>query len=378
MTLPFIPVRPLIAALLAATLLPAGAVHAEERPAVLRETKVPALTAARSPGAQSADSMDRLREKLAERLGAAPAPASRSPYVVRVLNKAPGAATAKATTPREAPGHAAAAAVAGTGPAAQPAAAAGQISAALLAAPHRAGKAAAAPLPHGAAAAGHAHWSYQGDAGPQAWGSMQAEFGQCSTGQRQSPIDIRGGIQVELEPIQFDYRASGFSVIDNGHTVQVNLQPGNAVTVLGRRYELLQFHFHRPSEERINGRQFDMVAHLVHKDPDGKLAVVAVLLERGSGQPLVQAVWNALPLEKGEEQPAPGAIDLKQLLPQDRRYYTYMGSLTTPPCSEGVLWMVMKQPVQLSSEQIGIFARLYPMNARPIQQVAGRLIKESQ
>jgi carbonic anhydrase len=206
---------------------------------------------------------------------------------------------------------------------------------------------------------------------------MKAEFNKCSTGTRQSPIDIREGIAVDLEPVQFDYRSTGFAVIDNGHTVQVNVAPGNAIQVLGRRYDLVQFHFHRPSEERINGRQFDMVAHLVHKDPDGRLAVVAVLLDRGSAQPIVQTIWNNLPLEKGEEQPARVAIDLNHLLPQDRRYYTYMGSLTTPPCSEGVLWMVMQQPVPVSPEQIEIFARLYPMNARPVQAAAGRLIKQS-
>jgi carbonic anhydrase len=146
---------------------------------------------------------------------------------------------------------------------------------------------------------------------------------------------------------------------------------------MGRRYELLQFHFHRPSEERIDGRQFDMVAHLVHKDVEGRLAVVAVLLDRGSAQPIVQAVWNNLPLEKGDEVPARGSLDLNALLPPERSYFTYMGSLTTPPCSEGVLWMVMKQPVPISPEQIAIFSRLYPMNARPIQSASGRLIKES-
>jgi carbonic anhydrase len=206
---------------------------------------------------------------------------------------------------------------------------------------------------------------------------MKPEFAKCSTGARQSPIDIRDGIKVNLDPVQFDYKPSGFRVIDNGHTVQVNVGQGNSIEVMGRRYELVQFHFHRPSEERIDGRQFDMVAHLVHKDIDGRLAVVAVLLDRGSAQPLVQTIWNNLPLEKGEEVAARSTIDLNDLLPAERNYFTYMGSLTTPPCSEGVLWMVMKQPVQLSAEQIGIFARLYPMNARPIQSVAGRLIKES-
>jgi len=147
--------------------------------------------------------------------------------------------------------------------------------------------------------------------------------------------------------------------------------------VMGRRFELVQFHFHRPAEERVDGRAFDMVVHLVHKEAAGRLAVVAVLLERGVAHPAVQAIWNNLPLEKGEELRADDPLDPSDLLPADRRYFTYMGSLTTPPCSEGVLWMVMKQPVQLSPEQDAVFAHLYPMNARPIQQASGRLIKSS-
>jgi carbonic anhydrase len=235
----------------------------------------------------------------------------------------------------------------------------------------------AAPPAAAHAGASPAHWAYEGRGGPQAWGRLKPEFGQCASGKRQSPIDIRDGVALDLDPLVFDYKPSSFGVIDNGHTVQVNLAPGNAIEVMGRRYELLQFHFHRPSEERINGRQFEMNAHLVHKDASGRLAVVAVLLERGAAQPLLQTVWNNLPLEKHEEAAARTQIDLNQLLPTDRRYYTYMGSLTTPPCSEGVLWMVMQQPVPVSAQQIDIFSRLYPMNARPIQQAAGRLIKQS-
>jgi carbonic anhydrase len=221
------------------------------------------------------------------------------------------------------------------------------------------------------------HWAYGGDVGPQAWGGLQPGFSLCANGRRQSPIDIRDGFAVDLEPPVFEYRASGFRVIDNGHTVQVNVDPGNTLLVRGRRYELQQFHFHRPSEERIEGRAFDMSAHLVHRSAEGQLAVVAVLLERGSALPLVQTVWNHLPLERHEEFAAPVPIDLTHLLPDDRRYYTYMGSLTTPPCSEGVLWVVMRQPVTLSPEQLAIFSRLYPMNARPLQSAAGRIIKQS-
>jgi carbonic anhydrase len=240
------------------------------------------------------------------------------------------------------------------------------------------GAAAGTAANHASAHAEGAHWGYGGEGGPEKWGSLKSDNRLCSFGQRQSPIDIRDGIKVELEPIQFDYRATQFRVIDNGHTVQVNLEPGNSIVIGSRRYDLLQFHFHRPSEERINSRQFDMVAHLVHKDVQGRLAVVAVLMEQGPSHPMVQLVWNSLPLEKNTEQYAPVMLDMTRMLPERREYYTYMGSLTTPPCSEGVLWLVMKQPASMSPEQIGIFSRLYPMNARPIQSTAGRLIKESQ
>ena len=321
--------------------------HAAPKPAKAAAAKEAPAEKEAATGRKPTMSMDELREKLAERLGATKAPGAPSPYVVRVTNKAEGAAT---EAPRRAAAKAAEAPEHGKG-------VAGQL------------------LPH---AAHDPHWAYEGAFGPDQWGAMKPEFAACSSGQRQSPIDIRDGLPLELQAIDFDYRETGFSVIDNGHTVQVNLPPGNAIAVAGRRYELLQFHFHRPSEERVNGRQFDMVAHLVHKDLDGKLAVVAVLLDRGAAHPLIQTVWNALPLEKGVAEPAPTSLDLNRLLPKDRRYFTYMGSLTTPPCSEGVLWMVMKEPVTLSPQQIGIFARLYPMNARPIQRTAGRLIKDGQ
>jgi carbonic anhydrase len=232
--------------------------------------------------------------------------------------------------------------------------------------------------PLGPAGAGHAlHWAYEGEGGPIRWGKLNAAWATCDSGARQSPIDIRDGIKVDLEPIGFDYKPARFNVIDNGHTVQVNLGGGNHITIMGRMYELVQFHFHRPSEERVNGKGFEMVVHLVHKDADGRLAVVAVLLERGKAHSLMQTVWNNLPLEKNMLVEPATLIDMNQFLPERREYYTYMGSLTTPPCSEGVLWMVLKEPVQVSAEQIAIFGRLYPMNARPIQASAGRMIKES-
>lgn len=222
----------------------------------------------------------------------------------------------------------------------------------------------------------HIHWDYEGEGRPENWSKLDPRNKLCATGDRQSPIDIRDGIKVDLEPIQFDYRPSLFRIVDNGHTVQVGLGNGS-LTITGKTYELVQFHFHRPSEERINGRGFDMVAHLVHKSYDGQLAVVAVLMERGAENAFIQTLWNNLPLEKNVEVLPPTAtVDLSTFLPASRNYYTYMGSLTTPPCSEGVLWLVMRQPVQVSAEQIAIFSRLYRNNARPIQPAAGRLIKE--
>ncbi|MFG6465228.1 carbonic anhydrase [Roseateles sp. BYS87W] len=224
------------------------------------------------------------------------------------------------------------------------------------------------------------HWGYTGDIGPEHWAELSPEFKQCAVGTRQSPIDIRDGLAVDMEPIRFDYQPAAFSVLDNGHTIQVKVAAGSGITVMGRRYELQQFHFHRPSEERVNGKQFDMSAHLVHRDAQGRLAVVAVLLERGrdaTPHPAVQAVWASLPLEKGDALAGPAPLDLNLLLPAERGYFTYMGSLTTPPCSEGVLWMVMRQPAVVTAQQLEVFAKLYPMNARPLQAGAGRVIKES-
>ena len=240
-------------------------------------------------------------------------------------------------------------------------------------APRRGG---AAPEGHDTQDHGQIHWSYEGPGGPENWYKLDPRNSACATGQRQSPIDIRDGIRVDLEPIRFDYRPASFRIVDNGHTVQVAMNGGGSLTITGKTYELVQFHFHKPAEERVNGQGFDMVAHLVHKADDGKLAVVAVLLERGTEHPFIQTLWNNLPLERNQEVLVPASLDLSALLPASRNYYTYMGSLTTPPCTEGVLWLVMKQPVAISPEQIAIFSRLYPRNARPIQPAAGRLIKE--
>ncbi len=228
---------------------------------------------------------------------------------------------------------------------------------------------------------GEVHWAYEGDNGPQAWGKLKPDFNTCATGKRQSPINIEDGatLQGPAEPVQFAYAPSNGTVVNNGHTIQVDVQGENAITIRGSTYRLLQFHFHTPSEEQINFKRFPMVAHLVHKNNEGQLAVVAVLLDEGAASPFIDKVWTYMPLDSGDRVRMPvGLLNLNELLPTDQRYYQFMGSLTTPPCSEGVLWMVLKKPVTLSKGQFKLFTQLYPNNARPVQALNGRPVREAQ
>jgi carbonic anhydrase len=232
--------------------------------------------------------------------------------------------------------------------------------------------------------AGHAGhpataWSYAGLHGPEHWGKLDPKYAQCAAGKYQSPIDIGNGAKLELEPIAFDYQPVPLRIIDNGHTVRLDADEGSSITVGGIRYALKQMHFHKPAEEVVEGRTYALSAHLVHEAADRRLAVVAVLFEQGEQpNPLLRALWPHLPLEQGRETALPDLhIDWNALLPAERGYYAYMGSLTTPPCSEGVLWLVMKTPVPVTKAQVEVFGRLYPMNARPLQASNGRLIKES-
>lgn len=228
---------------------------------------------------------------------------------------------------------------------------------------------------------GEAHWAYEGENGPQAWGKLKMEFNACAVGKRQSPINIEDGstLQGPAEPIQFSYGPSNASVVNNGHTIQVDVQGENSITVRGSNYRLVQFHFHTPSEEQINYKRYPMVAHLVHKNAEGQLAVVAVLLEQGNANALIDRVWTYMPLDALDRVRMPAeALNLAELLPKDQRYYQFMGSLTTPPCTEGVLWLVLKTPTQISKAQLRLFTQLYPNNARPVQPVNGRPVREAQ
>ena len=222
------------------------------------------------------------------------------------------------------------------------------------------------------------HWSYEGKDGPQDWGQLDPSYSACASGHAQSPIDIKGAKLAQLPPLDFDYKAVALNIINNGHTIQVNYPSGSTLTVGGKTYTLKQFHFHHPSEERINGSSFDLVAHLVHDDGSGHLAVVAVLFKRGPLNPLLDVVWKNIPkqMEKAANVPSVN-LNAQDLLPADKGYYTYNGSLTTPPCSEGVTWYVLKSSSTLSADQVAAFAKTYPHNARPVQPLFDRQILES-
>jgi len=219
-----------------------------------------------------------------------------------------------------------------------------------------------------------AHWNYQG---AKKWGALEPGYAMCGIGKEQSPIDIRGAKKAELKPIDFAYTQSTADIVNNGHTIQINLADAGAVKLDGVEYKLLQFHFHTPSEEKVKGRNYSMVAHLVHKNAEGKLAVVAVLFKQGKENAALKAVFDGMPAKEGETKALASGINLSDLLPADRGYYKFVGSLTTPPCSEGVRWQVLKQPVELSKGQLAAFRGLYKMNARPVQPLNGRAIEES-
>ena len=225
----------------------------------------------------------------------------------------------------------------------------------------------------------HPHWSYEGAGAPQHWGDLSPEFKMCKEGKSQSPIDITGAQTEALPEIKFDYASAASTMVNNGHSIQVNFTPGSKIAVGDKTYELLQFHFHTPSEHTVDGKPTDMVAHLVHKAADGRLGVIGVLMKAGAENPTIAKLWAKLPTKKGE-QVALDADGIKAdgILPAEHGYYSYIGSLTTPPCSENVAWMVLKTPLQVSAEQAAAFTKVFPKSVRPVQPLNGRVIKVSQ
>ncbi len=234
------------------------------------------------------------------------------------------------------------------------------------------GAAGAGVLLFSAGAQAQAHWGYEGAEGPEHWGSLDPGFAACSDGREQSPIDLTGAEPGALSEIAFDYAPSPISILNNGHTIQVDYQPGSAIVLDGTRYGLVQFHFHHRSEHTVDGADFPLEMHLVHASADGALAVVGVFLEEGEANEALAPVWRGLPAEPGPAAIIEGSLDANALLPERRTTWRYAGSLTTPPCTEGVSWLVMTDPVTASSEQIEAFRTLFPVNNRPVQPLNGR------
>jgi carbonic anhydrase len=227
--------------------------------------------------------------------------------------------------------------------------------------------------------ASSAHWAYDGPEGPEHWGDLDPSFAACKSGTHQSPIDIKDAKLSELAPIQFNYKLVPLKIINNGHTVRVNYEPGSSITVNGISLPLTQFHFHHPSETEIDGQKYDMELHLVHEDPAaGRAAVVAILIKSGNENALFRDLLSHVPPKIGEEvEHKKIVINAADFLPADQSYYVFDGSLTAPPCSEPVKWYVLKNAIEASPSQIAAFAKLYPNNARPVQPLDGREVLES-
>jgi carbonic anhydrase len=231
--------------------------------------------------------------------------------------------------------------------------------------------------------ASHAvHWGYTADDGPDRWASLSADFALCDAGRAQSPIDLVAGAPVEpasgtlateMTTLSLSGTAREVELVNNGHTIQVNHESGSELTVSDTPYALLQFHFHAPSEHRVDGRAYPMEMHLVHQSGDGSLAVLGVLIDEGSPNAAFESLWTTLPEESGETTHlADRDLDIDDLLPERGRSYRYEGSLTTPPCSEGVYWLVFERSIQLSADQIEAFTSIIDGNNRPVQPRNGR------
>jgi carbonic anhydrase len=217
------------------------------------------------------------------------------------------------------------------------------------------------------------HWSYSGHGAPEHWGDLDPAFAACKSGKNQSPIDLKGFIEAELPPIGIAYETEASEILNNGHTIQVNVAPGSKITLDETAFELKQFHFHSPSENTIEGRPFDLEAHFVHADAEGNLAVIGVMFKEGAANLTLAELWKEMPKQAGEKAALKSKADPNLLLPADRDYYRFNGSLTTPPCTEGVRWLVMKQPLTLSKGQVDAFlAVMHHENNRPVQPVHAR------
>lgn len=224
-----------------------------------------------------------------------------------------------------------------------------------------------------------AHWSYEGEAGPDRWGALTKENAACSAGSQQSPVNIVGSTKADLPKLKIAWLEEGSKIVNNGHTIQINVPPGGKLAAGDNSYELVQFHFHAPSEHLINGKHFPMEAHFVHSNAaSGALGVLGVFLIEGRSNQAFARIADTFPLNAGDEAPAPTGAGPRGLVPKSLKYWKYEGSLTTPPCSEIVDWMVCMDPMEVAKADIAKFTALYSMNARPVQEARRRFILRSE
>ncbi len=221
------------------------------------------------------------------------------------------------------------------------------------------------------------HWSYSGHSGPEHWAELNPAFSACGNGVNQSPVNLSNMVEAQLSSISINYQKAPMTVLNNGHTIEVKYQKGSTLTVDGHSYTLKQFHFHTPSENEINGKSFPLEAHLVHADAHGNLAVVAVLYKEGAANKTIASVWKNMPMTAGTEKETGETVNAADLLPANHDYYRFNGSLTTPPCSEGVLWIVMKNHPTVSAAQVAKLNKALGFNNnRPVQPLNARLIMQ--
>lgn len=222
-----------------------------------------------------------------------------------------------------------------------------------------------------------AHWGYDGEVGPAHWGELAPEFAACRDGRNQSPVNIAATIDGPLPALDFSYSSQAESIFNNGHTVQLSFAGGSTLTVDGVAFTLKQIHFHTPSENQVDGVSYPLEAHLVHASSDGQLAVVAVFYEQGDADPSLTKIWSQLPTTVSDPLPLSPTVTAAELLPTSHDYYRYSGSLTTPPCSEGVRWLVMKEHKKITAPQVERFLAIvgHPNN-RPVQPYNARQVVE--
>ncbi|QKN80275.1 carbonic anhydrase [Scandinavium goeteborgense] len=223
------------------------------------------------------------------------------------------------------------------------------------------------------------HWSYAGEGDPDHWSQLSDEYKTCQQGMNQSPIDITHTMETHLQPLVTHYGTGPDIILNNGHTIQATVDPkaDDSITLDGQHYTLQQFHFHAPSENTVRGKHSAMEMHLVHKNAAGEIAVVAVMFDVGQANSELDKLWKVMPEKAESDAVLKASPDINSLLPADRTYWRFSGSLTTPPCSEGVTWLVLKHPLTLSETQLEKFTHtMHHDNNRPTQPMHGRVVVE--